>query len=41
MAEVLLLLLGVFAFVVLASTIVSWALPASSLGKWTKEKEKE
>jgi hypothetical protein len=40
MAEVLLLIFGVSAFVFLANTIASWVLPASSLGEWPKE-EKE
>jgi hypothetical protein len=35
-----LLILGVCAFVFLAGTVVSWVLPASSLGEWTEE-EKE
>jgi hypothetical protein len=37
MAEVLLLILGAFAIVFLANTVVSWVLPASSLGEWPKK----
>jgi hypothetical protein len=40
MAEALLLILSVCAFVFLAGTVVRWVLPASSLGEWTEE-EKE
>jgi hypothetical protein len=40
MGELFLLILGGCAFVVLASTVVRWVLPASSLGEWTEE-EKE
>jgi hypothetical protein len=40
MSELFLLVLGACSFVYLTYTVVSWVLPAASVGGWTEENEK-